>query len=146
MNGVSRFLSRREKHHAEKRKSKDAARNKVRSISATSFTPLLCPTCDAPSRDWHYRPRRQSSSLESLYQKLPTALRHTVQDGVSFLHTSCRALLSPSFVLVPSIDSSDSILPQSRLHRQVPSDLYKIFTNEDSETTAGKESQKNVRQ
>jgi hypothetical protein len=62
MNGVSRFLSRREKHHAEKRKSKDAARNK------------------------------------------------------------------------------------SRLHRQVPSDLYKIFTNEDSETTAGKESQKNVRQ
>jgi hypothetical protein len=49
MNGMQRFLSRREKHQAEKRKSKEAARNKVRSISANSFTPLLCPACDTPS-------------------------------------------------------------------------------------------------
>jgi hypothetical protein len=35
MNGMQRFLSRREKHQAEKRKAKEAARNKVRPVSAS---------------------------------------------------------------------------------------------------------------
>lgn len=145
MNGVQRFLSRREKQHAEKRKSKEAARSKVRSVSATSLTPLLCPNCHAPSRDWQYRRRRQSSSLESRYDKLSAVLRASVGDSLPFLYAPCRALFTSSFVQVSTVDSSDNLLPQSRLTPQVSPNLYTIFTNEDSKTTASKEAEKNVR-
>lgn len=144
MNGMQRFLSRREKHQAEKRKSKEAARNKVRSISANSFIPLLCPACDTTPRDWHYRPRH-TSSLESLYHKLPSALRSTVEDRLLFLHTPCRAMFTPICSKVSAVDSSDHVLEQRKSGQPVSSDLYKIFTNEDSKTTAEKDASKNVR-
>jgi hypothetical protein len=81
MHGVSRFLSRRDKNH-EKRKSKDA-RNKVRlsrSASACSLTPLPCNLHRAPDHS-----RRNSASIETLYQKLPSAWRSSVGDGLLFL-------------------------------------------------------------
>lgn len=145
MNGMQRFLSRREKHQAEKRKSKEAARNKVRSISANSFIPLLCPACDIPSPDWQYRSRQNTSSLESLYHKLPSVLRNTVEDRLSFLHVPCRATPAPDYIKVPFIDSSDHVPEQRKSGQPVSSDLYKIFTNEDSKTTADKDASKNVR-
>ena len=145
MNGMQRFLSRREKHQAEKRKSKDAARNKVRPISVNSFTPLLCPACDTPTRDWHDRPRQTSSSLESLYHKLPSALRTTVEDSFLFLHAPCRALFTTEFAQLSTVDSSDHALPQSKSGQPVSSNLYKIFTNENSETTTDKDASKTVR-
>jgi hypothetical protein len=80
MNGMQRFLSRREKHQAEKRKSKEAARNKVRS-----------------------------------YNKVST------------------------------VDSSDHMPLQRKSGQPVSTDLYKIFTNEDSKPTADKDASKNVR-
>ncbi|XPS98991.1 hypothetical protein M3J09_008176 [Ascochyta lentis] len=116
---MQRFLSRREEHRAEKRRSKEAARSKVRSTSAHSSSPLL-------------------------FHKLPHALRNTVQDGFLFLHTPCRALFTPPYTSLATIDSSDPLLQQSRLGQPVSSDLYKIFTNEDQKTTADKDAQKNV--
>jgi hypothetical protein len=145
MNGMQRFLSRREKHQAEKRKSKEAARNKVRSISANSFTPLLCPACDTPSRDWQCRSRQNTSSLESLYHKLPSVLRGNVEDRLSFLRAPCRATSTPLYTKVSTIDSSDHMPLQRKSGQPVSSDLYKIFTNEDSKPTADKDASKNVR-
>jgi hypothetical protein len=145
MNGMQRFLSRREKHQAEKRKSKEAARNKVRSISANSFIPLLCPACDTPSRDWQCRSRQNTSSLESLYHKLPSVLRSNVEDRLSFLHAPCRATSTPLYTKASTIDSSDHMPLQRKSGQPVSSDLYKIFTNEDSKPTADKDASKNVR-
>ena len=144
MNGMQRFLSRREKHQAEKRKSKEAARNKVRSISANTVTPLLCPACDTPA-DWQYRSRQNTSSLESLYHKLPFVSRNTLEDRLSFLHAPCRATSTPVYTKVSTIDSSDQILLQRKSGQPVSTDLYKIFTNEDSKPTADKDASKNVR-
>jgi hypothetical protein len=66
--GVSRFLSRRDKHH-EKRSSKTAS-SKV---------------CHSPAP---HQPRlgyqSHSQSLEALYHKLPPALRTSVEDGLLF--------------------------------------------------------------
>ncbi|KAH6622126.1 ubiquitin C-terminal hydrolase family protein [Boeremia exigua] len=138
MNGMQRFLSRREKHQAEKRKSKDAARLKVRSVSATS-----APACVAPPRDWPCRLRRTSSSLESLYHKLPHALRSTVADSFLFLH-KCRAPLIPAFTHILTLDSSNNLLQQSSSGQAVSSSLYKIFTNEDAKPTPDKDVSKNV--
>ncbi|KAF2854176.1 cysteine proteinase [Plenodomus tracheiphilus IPT5] len=119
MNGVSRFLSRRDKHH-EKRASKPS-NHKVRPVS----TP---------------------SSLESLFHTLPSALPSSVQDSLLFLQhkTPCRALLARHLVSTSTSNSSDNPISQSR-PSQVPSDLYRIFTNEDSKTTADKEADKKVK-
>jgi len=144
MNGMQRFLSRREKHQAEKRKSKEAARNKVRSISANSVTRLLCPACDTPA-EWQYRSRQNTSSLESLYHKLPFVSRNIVEDRLSFLHAPCRATSTPACTKISTIDSSDHMPPQRESGLPVSSDLYKIFTNEDSKPTTDKDASKNVR-
>lgn len=145
MNGMQRFLSRREKHQAEKRKSKEAARNKVRSISANSFIPLLASGCDVPSCDWHCRSRQNTSSLEALYHKLPSALRDTVEDRLPFLHAPCRATSVPDYTKLSTLDSSDHVPEQRKNGPPVSSDLYKIFTNEDLKTTTDKDANKNVR-
>ncbi|KZM20153.1 uncharacterized protein EKO05_0002818 [Ascochyta rabiei] len=143
---MQRFLSRREEHRAEKRRSKEAARNKVRppSVSAASFLPLLCPACEALPRHGHHRPRPPSAGLESLHHKLPAALRHSVQDGFLFLPTPSRPWLIQPLPPPSPLDSSDHVLQQSRLGTPVSSDLYKIFTNEEAKTPADKDAQKNV--
>ncbi|KAF1933757.1 ubiquitin C-terminal hydrolase family protein [Didymella exigua CBS 183.55] len=151
MNGMQRFLSRREKHQAEKRKSKEAARNKVRSISANSFIPLLWHSDSrlevgwrGPSRDWHCRPRQPTSGLESVYHKLPAALRSSVEDRLLFLHAPCRATSTPDYAKLSTMDSSDHVREQRKSGQPASSDLYKIFTNEDAKTTVDRDAAKNV--
>lgn len=145
MNGMQRFLSRREKSQAEKRKSKEAARNKVRSVSANSFIPLLCPACDTTPREWQHCSPQNTFSLESLYHKLPSVLRSNVEDRLSFLHAQCRATSPPVYTKISTVDSSDHVPLQRKSGQPVSSDLYKIFTNEDSKPTPDKDASKNVR-
>ncbi|KAJ4366855.1 hypothetical protein N0V83_007383 [Neocucurbitaria cava] len=147
MNGVSRFLSRRDKHH-EKRAAKNA-QHKVRSNSFTSIdstTPLLFSSSGIEPRALKDRQGRQSSSLEALYCKLPSALRTPVEDSVVFLrkHTQSRAILTAITIQTSTKNSSDYLILQSR-PSQVSSDLYTIFTNEDLRTAADKDVEKKVK-
>ncbi|CAO2649316.1 Nn.00g067010.m01.CDS01 [Neocucurbitaria sp. VM-36] len=149
MNGVSRFLSRRDKHH-EKRAAKNA-QHKVCLTSSTSVdstSPLLFSfsSSDTVSRLSEARHRRQSSSLDVLYHKLPPALRAPVEDSLVFLrkHTQCRAFLTSITIQTATKHSSNYFILQSR-PSQVSSDLYTIFTNEDSKTAADKDVEKKVK-
>lgn len=96
--GVSRFLSRRDRHH-EKRSSK-ATPSKVRlspSASCSSLTPLLPPT-EFPRRGH----QRHSKSLESLYHKLPYALWSSMEDGIQFFQRSSPNRPSVTFTTLHS--------------------------------------------
>lgn len=79
MNGMQRFLSRREKHQAEKRKSKEAARNKVRSISAV----LILRALEADPTLLTHHDNRQS--LASQYP--PACTRYSPTKNKSQLPT-----------------------------------------------------------
>lgn len=130
--GVSRFLSRRDKHH-EKRSSKTPP-SKVclhSSASLSSLTPLLRP---------------HSQSLEALYHKLPSALRASVEDGLLFFQrsTPTRPCFTSTIAQVPARHSSDHLRLQSRPSHASP-DLYTIFTNEDAQAAADKDADKKVR-
>jgi hypothetical protein len=143
--GVSRFLTRRDKHH-EKRSSKTLPNSNVRlhsSASCSSLTPLLHRPGDAWLRDARCGPRRPSQSLEALYHKLPSALRIPFEDGFLFFHrnTSSCALLTPAIAR----DDSDSLCPQPRASHHVSPNLYTIFTNEQAHAAADKDADKQVR-
>jgi hypothetical protein len=148
--GVSRFLSRRDKHHHEKRSSK-SPHSKVRlhsSASCSSLTPLLRSPSDASCSAQRHGPRRHSQSLEALYHKLPSALRSSVEDGFLFFQRNIptRPFLSPAIAHNSFEYSSNQLLPQSRLPQPASPDLYTIFTNEDSHTSTEKDHEKKVRE
>lgn len=136
MNGVSRFLSRRDKHH-EKRSSKHM-RSKVRAPSPSSphsSIHLLCSVDGGRLRDYGCpcHPRRRPDCLQSFYHRLPSALQSLLQDGVLLL---CKrpptAELTQCYIQVSTTSSSDHLTLQSRqTSSNVPSDLYRVFTNED---------------
>jgi hypothetical protein len=141
--GVSRFLSRRDKHH-EKRASKTTP-SKVRlspSASCDSLTPLL-----SSAEDLRRGHRRHSQSLESLYDKLPSVLRNSVEDGFLFFQRNAprRASFPSTIAYCSPYHVSDHLLPQSRLSNQASPDLYTIFTNEDAQTALDKDVEKKVR-
>ena len=147
MNGVSRFLSRRDKHH-EKRSAKNA-QHKVRLnsfSSVNSTSPLLFSASDTVPRAALDSQRRQSTGLDCLWYRFPSAWRTSVVDSIVFLHenTPCRVFLTPITIQVSTTNSSDYLILQSH-PSQVSSDLYTIFTNEDSKTAADKDGEKKVR-
>jgi hypothetical protein len=118
--GVSRFLSRRDKHH-EKRSSK-ATPGKV------------CLPTSAPS-------------LDTLYHNLPSALRASVGDGLLFMQRNTPCLSSYTSAVAQHILQrlSDQSLPQSRLSNHVSPDLYTIFTNDGTSPASDKDVEKKVR-
>jgi hypothetical protein len=136
--GVTRYFSRRDKHH-EKRATK--SNSKVRLDPFASFTSLspLLPSefCCSKHR------RRQSQSLETLYHKLPYVLRAPFEDGLLFFqrNTSCYSFSTSNNIQCPS----DHWHPQLRDSIQVSPDLYNIFTKEDAKTAADKDAEKKVR-
>lgn len=141
--GVSRFLSRRDKNH-EKRKSTPGKVCLPASASCTSVTPLLHHCCSA--QQLQRINRRHSQSLDSLYHKLPSALRSSVEDGFLFIQRNTPSL--PSFTSVAQHSPqrpSDQLSQQSRLSKDVSPDLYTIFTNEDKSPTPDKDIEKKVR-
>ncbi|PZC93293.1 Ubiquitin carboxyl-terminal hydrolase [Pyrenophora tritici-repentis] len=147
MNGMSRFLSRREKHH-EKRASKHASKQVRPSsfASVNSLSPLLwSPDTAAPERS-PVRQRRLSSSIETLYHKLPFVLRTSVEDSLLFLHQKLpsRNYLAPIDIRPSSSNSSDYILLQSRSANTSP-ELYRIFTSEGPRPPANNEADKKVK-
>jgi hypothetical protein len=147
MNGMSRFLSRRDKHH-EKRASKHA-NTKVRLssfASVNSLSPLLCPAVATAPQDSPSCPRRLSAGIETLYHKLPFVSRTSVEDSLLFLHQklSCRvSSLTPSADQTSTSHSSDYVLVQSKSNNPSP-DLYKIFTNEGPRPPANVEAETKV--
>jgi hypothetical protein len=151
MNGMSRFLSRREKNQ-EKRTSKHA-HSKVRPPSPSSSHSsehlssehLLCSLGGSNPHGCpcHYRPR--TACFQYLYQALPSALSPLVHNGAQFL---CKkppaAQLSRAYVHVSTISSSDHLTLQSHHPpRKVPSELYQVFTNDDQKP-ADKDGEKKV--
>jgi hypothetical protein len=149
MNGMSRFLSRRDKHH-EKRASKHA-NTKVRLssfASVNSLSPLLCSVAAAVPDDSAHCPRRLSASIETLYHKIPFVLRTSVEDSLLFLHQKlpCRAASLPyNFNQTSPSHSSDYVLLQSK-SSNASVDLYKIFTSEGPRPPANNEHEKKVRE
>ncbi|KAF5854662.1 hypothetical protein GGP41_007373 [Bipolaris sorokiniana] len=133
MHGVSRFLSRRDKH-GEKRASKHA-KSKVRpssfasTYSLDSPAPAPCCTVRLPSPPRISRRRRLSAGVQTLYHKLPFVLPHSLGDSFLLLHTSApgRPLPTPS-------QSPDT-----------PLDLYRIFTSEGPRPPANEHAEKNVK-
>lgn len=147
MNGVTRFLSRREKHH-EKRASK-TSRSTVRSPSPASpysSDPLLC-SVDGTSQQYCacHRPRRPSC-VRCLYRILSSSVRGLVDDGLLFLDKKhARPDISQSSLHPSPALSSNNLTSQSRQPPStVPSELYKVFTNEDQKP-ADKDGEKKVR-
>lgn len=146
MNGMSRFLSRREKHH-EKRASKHS-HNKVcpPSLSSShSSEHLLCSVDGSNSQNCPCHHRRRPACFQYLYQALPSALGELVHNGVLSL---CKkppiAELSQAYVHVSTISSSDHLTLQSHQPpAKVPSELYQVFTNEDQKP-ADKDGEKKV--
>ena len=143
MNGMSRFLSRRDKHN-EKRAAKHA-KSKVRPNSLASLSdlrPQSSPPCCAPpappSAHLLHRPRRLSAGIETLYHKLPFVLRASVQDSLLFIHhrTPCHPPPTPA-------NSSDHLPLQSQASN-AELDLYKIFTNEGPRPPASESNEKKV--
>lgn len=145
--GVSRFLSRRDKHRHEKRASQPS-NSKVclhSSASFSSLTPLLRPPSEAKSRASHCSHHRHSQSLEALYHKLPTVLRNSVEDGFLFFqrNTTSHPISTPSSAHDSTRSESDQLRLQPK-PSQVSPDLYTIFTKEDAQATADKDAEKKV--
>jgi len=141
MNGVSRFLSRRDKNH-EKRKSKRTGRGKV-------YTPFLPPHSSEqllasvgspgmprrPSLAW-----RERDCLRPLRAALPSAWKVLAVDGVPFLRLSIRN--TTSYTPLPTAEPSDHLNLQTSTNPP-PAELYKVFTNEDLKQS-DKDAEKNV--
>lgn len=151
MNGVSRFLSRRDKH-GEKRASKHA-KSKVRPSSFASTclldspAPAPCCTVRLPSPPRTSPRRRLSAGVQTLYHKLPFVLSHSLGDSLLLLHTSApgRPLHSPTTIQDPLTPSSDHMSLQSQA-QDTPLDLYRIFTSEGPRPPANDHAEKKVRQ
>lgn len=147
MNGVTRFLSRREKNH-EKRSSKHI-RSKVRPTSP--YTPHssdhFLSSVDGSSPDACSRRRLQRPQcLRHMYRMLPSPLASLAQSGVPLL---CKkpptTEISQYHIEVSTTQSSDHLTLQSRqTQAKVPTELYKVFTNED-EKPSDKDEEKKVR-
>ncbi|KAF2259601.1 cysteine proteinase [Lojkania enalia] len=141
MNGVQRFLSRREKHH-EKRHSKHARSKVLPHFLTPPATPPspICSGDGSPSLDSPSRRRSRTNSLISLYHKLPSILQPSGDVGSLFLRKKppC-ADLTPFHVHVSTTKSSDRITLQSK--SALP-ELYTIFSNE--EIKSDKDSQHKV--
>jgi len=146
MNGMSRFLSRREKHH-EKRASKHASKQvRLSSLaSVNSLSPLPWSPVTAAPEHSPVRQRRLSSSIETLYHKLPFVLRTSVEGSLLFLHQKLpsRTPFPPIDMQPCSTNSSDYILLQSRTANTSP-DLYRIFTSEGPRPPANNDADKKV--
>lgn len=148
MNGMSRFLSRREKHH-EKRSSKNL-RNKVRppspSSSSHSSEHLLCSVDGSSSQTCSCHHRRRQACFQYLHQALPSAWSSLVHSGSPFLCSRPPAAkLSQVYLHVSTVNSSDHLTLQSHQPpTKVPSELYRVFTNEDQKA-ADKDGEKKVR-
>jgi hypothetical protein len=147
--GVSRFLSRRDKHH-ERRSSKTPPNSKVRLHSSdfcSSLTRLLRRPSDTCLEHLWGSHGRHSQSLEALYHKLPSALRTSVEDGFLFFQrsTPSRTFLTSQIAQSSLQYISDHLLPQSHPSHHVSPDLYTIFTNEDLQTAMDKDVDKKVR-
>jgi hypothetical protein len=146
--GVSRYFSRRDKHH-EKRSAKTST-SKVRMQSLASFsslTPLLCIGDRALLQgETTFHRRRHSSSLEALYHKLPSAFRASVEDSLLFFQKNppSPASLNSTSIQSSTNHSSDHQSQQSRPSHHVSPDLYTIFTNEDAQTAADIDTEKKV--
>jgi hypothetical protein len=142
--GVSRFLSRRDKHHHEKRSDKSSSKVRLPlSASCNSLTPLLRPSGETCNSCLRQHP--SSRSLEALYHKLPSTLRPSAEDRFIFFQRNphkCPSL-SPNILRHPS--QSNHSRPQLRSPAHVSPDLYTIFTNEDAQTAASKDAEKKVR-
>lgn len=134
MNGVSRFLSRREKHH-EKRNSKHHPSKVLPPfLSYPPSSPALSssPGIVESSRYSPRRPRNPSSSLYSLYHKLPSLFQTAGEDRFLFLQKKPPSVdVTPFIVQVSTLDSSDHVTLQSQ---PVPSHLYTIFSHDESKT------------
>jgi hypothetical protein len=146
MNGMTRFLSRRDKHH-EKRASKHA-NTKVRLssfASVNSLSPLLCSAAVVVPEDPPGCPRRLSAGIETLYHKLPFVLRTSVEDSLLFIHQKlpCRASS-----LIPNVDQTSTSHPSDYVSLQSKSnpspDLYRIFTSEGPRPPPNNEAEKKV--
>jgi hypothetical protein len=132
MNGVTRFLSRRDKN-GEKRHSKRAhARSKVlQPLLSSPGLDYTCGSLDGPESLRVPRDRRRGrDSLVSLYQKLPPTLQPT--DG-GFLLRCKRSPCADVYpfhvqVSISNCTLSDQAISQSR---PLSSDLYTIFSNEE---------------
>jgi hypothetical protein len=137
MNGVSRFLSRRDKH-GEKRHSKlGRSSNKVSILVSSSPVQssskassidgsaiAAFPTC----------PGRGTDSLSILCHQLPSMLRTHGGDNVLFPRKgSASAHVISNSIQASNMQSSDYITLQS--HHPVPPNLYTIFSNDDVKIT-----------
>ncbi|KAF2730381.1 cysteine proteinase [Polyplosphaeria fusca] len=132
MNGVSRFLSRRDKN-GEKRRSKHARSKVLQPFLSTPMQEHACGLFDGSETLDALPPVQMTrrSSLISLYHKLPSMLLPA--DDVFLLwrkKSPCGAGVTPFHVQVstsnnawPNHDTSQS--------RTVPSDLYTIFSNQE---------------
>jgi hypothetical protein len=129
MNGVSRFLSRRDKHH-EKRSLKHPL-GKVRPSSASSSYSshyLLSSACGNVRGGSSHR-RRSSTCLE----QLSSAFRFLVDSGVHFMSPNNPSpQTAPCYAPVATDASSDYLTFQSRhAPPSVSAELYKVFTNDE---------------
>ena len=146
MNGVSRFLSRREKHH-EKRGSKHL-RTKVRPpflSLAHSSEHLLRSVDGVDSQHWPYPQKWPPACFQYLYQALPAVLISLLKNGVlSLSKKPPTAELSQTYVHVSTISSSDHLTLQSQqTPTKASSELYQVFTDEEQKP-ADKDGEKKV--
>jgi hypothetical protein len=136
MNGMSRFLSRRDKQHG-KRASKHTKVRPPSPYPPHSSDHLLCSVDGSNSQPCSCHRRRRPNCLEYLYQAVPSALTSLVHDGVLFLSKKTPTTeLSQAYAHVSAISSSDHLTLQSQQPPvKVSSELYNVFTSEDQKPT-----------
>ncbi|RMZ70949.1 ubiquitin C-terminal hydrolase family [Pyrenophora seminiperda CCB06] len=148
MNGMSRFLSRREKHQ-EKRASKHANKQ-VRHTSfasVNSLSPLLRSPVTAAPEQAPARQRRLSGGIETLYHKLPFVVRMSVEDSLLFLcqKLPIRILSVPTDIETSPSNSSDHSIPLQSQTAKTSPDLYRIFSSEGPRPPANNDVDKKVK-
>ncbi|KAF9730245.1 hypothetical protein PMIN01_12178 [Paraphaeosphaeria minitans] len=144
MNGVSRFLSRRDKHH-EKRSLKHPL-GKVRPSSASSSysSQYLLSSARGHVHDGPGHCRRNYTCLELL----ALAFKSFVDGGIHLV--SPKSFLSdatPCYAPVSTNASSDYLTFQSRqAPPSVPPELYRVFTNDEKPADKDAEKRKTLLQ
>ncbi|KAF2638864.1 cysteine proteinase [Massarina eburnea CBS 473.64] len=162
MNGVQRFLSRREKHYHEKRLQKHARRtvcpspshSSVSSLESHSSQHLLCDgggggsSTNSQCDDSDSPRQRRPNCLHQLCCVLPATMRSFVHDGLLLRRKKPpTTALSHRYILVSTGTSSDHLTLQSRnAPSTVPDELYKVFTQEEpKQTDKDKDGEKKVK-
>jgi hypothetical protein len=140
MNGVSRFLSRREKQPG-KRSSKNN-HSKVRTPSPSPSLQLQMPAVDgSESQASGQYLRRRADSLHTLYHKLPSILPYYGGDNAFFVRQKTHdPHISPFQAEASPIQSSNNMPLQSR---SFPPDYYTIFSKSPPKSS-DKEDEKKV--